>query len=221
VTADLDGSDLAELRRRVVDSVLASVIPQGELTVVSFGFEQPSGWAGSWADGCGGRPNRAWLILSADAGHSRFEYPVGKAIFWRLEAEHVAADLATELDEWICLGTKFGWGSGRGIGDYAIPGPIWPEGRVLEVYPDESVSFPVWECGSQMTADELGLSAELADELLSWHRHLDEAASEDSDSASDREFVGRFETWRDELIDRLRTEVGPEITVATPPRIPT
>lgn len=243
--ADLDGNDLAEIRRRVVEPVLRAATAQGELTVVSLSYDLPSGWEGSWAyDPVG--PLRAWLVVTADVGASRFEHPIGKAMFWRSDAEYEAGFLATELDEWICLGTTFGWGGGRGLGEYDVPAANWPVGRVLEVYPGEDVSLPVWERGRQVSAADLALPDDLVAQLIAWHQSLDHVSSVMDEEEppphvftdpyaqrkhaeatlraagynSWREYVDVFEAWRDELIERLRTELGPSFPVLTPPRIP-
>lgn len=174
---DLDGNDLAEVRRRVVDPVLAAVLDPGELTVVSLDFGMPGGWEGSWADD-GDR--RAWLVLTADGGESRFEHPIGKAMFWRSDTDDEAARLAGELDEWIGTNTRFGWGSGHSLGDYVVPElqRSASADRVLEVYPGEEVSLPLWERGVQVASGELpGLSAELASDLIAWHRDRDAAVA--------------------------------------------
>ena len=216
-----------------------------ELTVLSLSHDMPRGWEGSWAHYPAG-PLRAWLVVSADGGASRFEHPIGKAMFWRSDAEYEAGFLASELDEWICLGTTFGWGGGRGLTDYEVPAAVWPAGRVLEVYPAEEVSLPLWERGRQVPADELGLPDDLVAALIGWHQHLDHVSSVMDEAeppphvftdpyaqrkhaeatlraagyTSWREYVDVFEAWRDELIERLRTELGPSFTVPTPPRIP-
>lgn len=153
---------------------------------------------------------------------------------------------------------RFGWGCGRGLGDYVVPERRWSfsAGRVLEVYPGEEVSLPVWERGVQVSGELLGLSAELASDLIAWHQDLDswvvgmdseemrcenpsrrvptaeliedhvyaarkrrEAALRNVRYASRREFVEEFETRRDQLVERLRAELGPGFPVLTPVRI--
>jgi hypothetical protein len=243
VTHDLDGNDLSEIRRRVVDPVLRAVTAQGVLTIESLSYELPPGWEGSWADNQPG-PRRAWLVLSADEGRSRFEHPISKAMFWRSDAEYEAGFLASELDEWICLGTNFGWGGGRGVGDYVVPAAEWPRGRVLEVYPGLSVSLPLWERGRQVSADELRLPVDLLTDLISWREDLErvstvmneeqsvpshdaphaqrkqrEAALRRAGYNSWREYVELFESRRDDVVERLRLALDPSFSVLTPPRI--
>ena len=84
---DVDVSDLAEVRRRVVEPVLAAAEGAGELTIASLRHDPLPGWEGSWADVPSGL-RKAWLVISADG-------LVVDLIAWHQDLE----DVSVALDE--------------------------------------------------------------------------------------------------------------------------
>lgn len=253
---DLDVADLDELRRRVVDPVLAAMFAPGEVTFVR---RSPDAPAGSWSpfhpadDG-------PWLELRV--GDEGFSHPLAKAGFWLEDPEWVAAELADKLAEWICE-SSFGWGEWRGLpDDWAVPPPL-PGRTVVTIHFADEAGLPLWASGAPAPWLAARLSAELIGDLLAWQTLGESLAEEAEDEgvahigvdpsrppagafaayfeyvserdlaardaeerqraemarARRRDWIGSLEPWRDELVGRLRTELGPDYHVPTPPRV--
>ncbi|HUR75588.1 MAG TPA: hypothetical protein VMZ00_15000 [Sporichthya sp.] len=73
---DLDPADLDEVRRRVVDPVLAALFEPGELTEVQLSAGHPPGWWPAFS----GSDDGLWLHVTV--GAESFTHPIAKAGFW-------------------------------------------------------------------------------------------------------------------------------------------
>jgi hypothetical protein len=159
---DLDPADLDEVRRRVVDPVLAALFRAGEVTDVHVSSARvPDSWSafGESDDG-------PWLQLSV--GAEDFIHPIAKAGFWLDDAEWVAADLVDKLSEWICE-SRFGWGELRSLPDgWAVPPPLAGRSAVSVHFADEEDGFPLWAGGAPAPWLEQRLSASLVADLRAW-----------------------------------------------------
>ncbi len=110
-TGDTDAIDpvLAELRRRVVDPVVASLFSPDELDELALQWESPPCSGNVWIRlVAGGEPFEATLIHRAVDGSDERE-PV----------EAVEARLADWLEDFVCE-TEFAWGQHR-IAHYELP----------------------------------------------------------------------------------------------------
>ncbi len=110
-TGETDASDpaLADLRRRVVDPVVASLFTPDELDELALQWESPP------------RSGNVWVRLVA--GGERFaatliEEPLDDSAE-RESLEDVAARLADRLEDFVCE-TEFAWGQHR-IAHYQLP----------------------------------------------------------------------------------------------------
>ena len=110
---DLDGNDLAEVRRRAVDPVLAALLREDELDSVALGVGGPPG--SPWR----GHEEEVWLAVVARG--ETFHCFVCKAYAWSVSAEEAAAQVHEELQEFIAE-SAFGWGELR-TSDYVVPPP--------------------------------------------------------------------------------------------------
>lgn len=248
---DLDPADLDEVRRRIVDPVLAELFQPEELTGFRFSADQPLGAWSPYRGGDGG----CWLHLSAGAEH--FTHPVAKAGFWLENADWVAAELADKLAEWICEAT-FGWGQWRSLPEgWRPPPPLLGRTSISIHFTDDDGGLPLWAGGvpAPWVADRL--SPALVGDLQAWQalgeqlaaeaeagqppppepgasfgvtvRYLSDtewAAHEAAEhraaaaaSAERRAWIAALEPLRDELVERLRAELGPDYDVPTPPRV--
>jgi len=110
-TGDTDASDpaLADVRRRVVDPVVASLFTPGEIDELTLQWESPPRSGNVWVRlVAGGEPFEAPLIHEAVDGSDERE-PV----------EAVAARLADWLEDFVCE-TEFAWGQHR-LAHYQLP----------------------------------------------------------------------------------------------------
>lgn len=173
---DLDLNDLDEVRRRVVDPVLAALLRPGEL--VSAELVVADDWPDTdnedWAfkrwpnnpDAVrpGDRPNSLFLILRA-AEDELHVARLGELTFSRVDATSTATEFASRLSDWICE-SRFGWGDLRVASELRIP-PA----------PDATV----WVGDGYLS--HLDVSDELATDLRAWQDRyvgwLDEAAAEE------------------------------------------
>ena len=113
--ADLDGNDLAEVRRRVVDPVLGALLREDEIDSVTLRIGLDMALPGSRA-----HAQAVWLTVIARG--ERFDCYVCKAYAWPVSAEAAAAEVYEELQELIVAESTFGWGDLR-TGDYVVPPP--------------------------------------------------------------------------------------------------
>jgi hypothetical protein len=174
MTHDLDVADLPEVRRRVVDPVVAAMIKPGELTSVELTIEfPPASWAYPDSYGDAG----VWLRIRA--GDDRFEYRVAKPGFWLDDAAELAQELAGELCDWICCETSFGWAQVRSRPeDNDLPGPpaTPPDTRAISVHFTDNGGLPLWEAGAPAEPATVPLSPALRADLTAWQNHADALA---------------------------------------------
>jgi ribosomal protein S18 acetylase RimI-like enzyme len=117
---DIDPGDLGELRRRIVDSVLASLLAPDEVDSVQLrvGGSPHS----SWVD----EPRAAdeiWVLLDARGEHEEIWLCHLADEAW--SAEDMASDFYTRVEDWLPE-TRFAWGEQRS-GTYVVP-PHMPPG---------------------------------------------------------------------------------------------
>jgi hypothetical protein len=174
VPLDLDPADVGEVKRRVVDPVVATMLKPGELTSLTIGIELAE--ASWWAFDHFGEEPQVWLRLAV--GDEEFEHRVCKPGFWLDDIEWIAGTLEDQLNEWICE-TRFGWGELRSGPEFAhLPGPrAVPSGlRAISVHANEPGHLPLWEAGAPADVATFVLSTELKDDLLAWQRLGEELA---------------------------------------------
>jgi hypothetical protein len=173
---DLDLNDLAEVRRRVVDPVLAAMFRPGELVSVELvaADDWPDVDEETWAfkrwpnnpDAVrpGDAPNSLYLDLRA-TGDEQHTACLGELGFHRHDARLLADDLASRLSDWVCE-TRFAWGDPRVASELEIPAG----GSVDEL----------WLGDGHLS--HLDVSGALAADLRTWQDRynawLDEAAAE-------------------------------------------
>jgi hypothetical protein len=173
---DLDLSDLAEVRRRVVDPVLGALLRPGELESAELvaADDWPDVDEETWAfkrwpnnpDAVrpGDAPNSLYLDLRA-TGDERHTACLGELGFHRHDAQALADDLASRLSDWVCE-TRFAWGDPRVASDLEIPAGAAGE---------------LWLGDGHLS--HLDVSGALAADLGAWqdryHAWLDEAAAEE------------------------------------------
>lgn len=133
MTRDLDLNDLDEVRRRVVDPVLAWMLRPGELVAAELVVAQDwpdtdnEDWAWKrWpnnpeADRPGDAPNSLYLVVRA-VGDEEQTAQLGTLGFSLHDAADVAERLASTLADWICE-TRFGWADLRDWRGLEIPEP--------------------------------------------------------------------------------------------------
>lgn len=201
VAADLDGADLAEVARRVVQPVLSALLRPGELDwyEVELSSRLPDdGWA----------PSIRVVLL---AGGDRFESVLCEATFGREDAEDCADALSSALEDWLCYDTAFAWGQQRGLGaDLEVPPREWPAGRVVEFYAGEETASPLWARGVNLPLTGLPLSDALTADVAAWSRRYVTLVGVDEEDAGDvswADVVAELEPWRFRLVDRLREEL--------------
>lgn len=114
---DLDCTNLEQVRVRVVDPVIGSLLCPGEVDRVDLRFGPPPGLHPAFEND----DPEVWLVLVAQG--EQFEFRVCKATGMLWDAEDTAAWLYDALWEWLPE-TSFAWGQNR-HGDYVIP-PVDP-----------------------------------------------------------------------------------------------
>jgi hypothetical protein len=171
VPFDLDPADLAEVRRRVVEPVLAAMLRPGELTDLHLGSEIPQA---RWWDFLG-HDQIPSLRLRLTAGEETFEHSLANPGFWLNDATDLAEGLVDRLQDWICE-TRFGWGQLRsGPEPTALPpAPGAPPGvRTISVHLNQVGDLPLWENGRPADEAELKLSSSLRADLAAWQMLTD------------------------------------------------
>ncbi len=166
---DLDPSDLDEVRRRVVDPLLAALFGPGEVQSVDLVVraDEDYGWTRSTTTWPGPR----WLYLKLTAGGEEFDRRLDSISFGRTDGLWLCADLASNLGDWICE-SAFGWGQARWCTVRPLP-RVWAAEHVLEIYVDEHPS-PLFDRGRNVDPSALGVSAELTEALLAWRTLTDD-----------------------------------------------
>lgn len=271
---DLNLGELDEVRRRVVDPVLAAMLRPGEL--VSAELVVGDDWPGlddeNWAFARwpndphaappGTEPRSLYLVIQA-VGDEEHTVQLGRIGFYLDDAGDIADSMVSSLSDWICE-TSFGWADARGADHLEIPGPR------LDEHGRPTVEIWATEGGNPLTVDrvptdpsDLGLSEALAADLRAWQavyaRWSDEAEAEEQRRYTDqmaehqpfgvtatvvddataaqqaaaviearelehlghwRQLVARLEPMRDELLERLRSELGETFFVPPPTRVP-
>lgn len=109
---DLDCSDLGEVRRRVVEPVVRSLVRPEELERLQLRSGPLPGHQPVFDD-----DPEIWLVLTAKG--EQFERRVCKATEELWSAQEQADDLHDALWDWL-VETKFAWGQNRG-GDFVVP----------------------------------------------------------------------------------------------------
>jgi hypothetical protein len=221
VRLDLDPANLGEVRRRVVEPVVAALLRPGELSAIQVEF---------WGPRESGDALEVWATVEAQ--DDRVQARLCKATFEWWDAREVAADLAFEIEDWLPQ-TSFAWGQRREVKlahvaimaprsgktttyGVVIPGRPAPPGvRVLDVFPDEDEPSPVWEEGVNLPLSDLQVPAELSASLLAWRDRWDAETSRLSSWSWD-EVVMSLDPKRRALIRRLREVLGPTFLVTEP-----
>lgn len=216
---DLDGADLAEVRRRVVEPVVHALLRPDELDWLRVQIGPPHD---SWPY-YDRRDDAPYVYVVLSAGGDQLVVQLSKVLFERVDATPDASDLHSALEDLIWQ-SAFGWGQLRKV-DVEVPGPRWPDGqlRLIEVYPAEGVASPLWERGVNVPLAELPLSPDLSADLARWREDYDVALGSAYDE-DDEEVPGwswhglvlEFEPERLRLVARLRDELGPDFIVPTP-----
>ncbi len=274
----IDLADFGEVRRRVVDPMLADLLRPGELTGVELvaDYDWPRNPDDPWPEWLdspfstrpGDAPKSLFLILRADREEPH-SVRLGELGFFRADVDVVAEQIADSLVDWIAE-SDFGRGEARQLrADLTFPAAVARvEGRPVVLLDMDAEDRAVLDAAGAATAPAtLGLSSALVADLDAWTSDLG-AELEALFSALERvqqarfnaEFAGRppglmrmvfaprkkaaaarqrtekavaeahlvrwsrlvaeHEPRRDALVERLRTELGPDFHVPTPPRIP-
>ena len=179
---DLDGRDLAEVRRRVVDPVVQGLMAPEEVRRVTVHVGCP--WTVPSDDDGGDLAAEVWLrLLDADDDeHWHYLGHAGDAGRW--DALAVAGELADALIDLI-VESSYGWGQLRDVDVAAVlPAPRWPPAapgrRSLQMYASLDVGSPIWERGGNLPLETLPVSLQLRNDLAAWqgtyqHVHADES----------------------------------------------
>ena len=92
--------------------------------------------------------------------------------------------------------------------------------RVIEFYPDDTVTMPLWDQDGLLPDDpewlrqELGLSQELIDDLVAWARDWDQPPSRvESEVTAWIERLPERQAEGHRLFGRLQAEVSPRVTL--------
>jgi hypothetical protein len=201
-----------EVLRRVVTPVLDALLQPGELDSVTVQLDAPAGYQPSFRNDA----PEIWLTLIARG--EEFSYRVAKATFERWDAGDVCSELACALEDWL-PGTSFAWAQLRTTpGDlqlpparrYGVPAGV----RVVEVYPDEGVRWPLWDADGNVTPDALGLSQPLSEALAAWNRRANTIF--DGPGTQWAAGVAALEPERTRLIAAMRDELGDAVHVPVP-----
>lgn len=163
---DLDLADVAEVRRRVVDPVLAQMFRPGELDLAELTVgppNVPSGWGTE-------RDHAPELEVTLQVGEEDCSIYLGHVTLYPWNARELARDLADRLSDEICE-SSFGWGQLRELRAGFVPAPAaeGPAGaRQLHVLITAEGGLPLWEAGRPADVEGLGLSAALRRDLRAW-----------------------------------------------------
>ncbi len=226
---DLHLGDLDEVRRRVVDPVLAAMLRPGELVRAELVIDEDwpgsddAGWAfHRWpnnphATPPGSEPRSLYLVIHA-VGNEQHTVQLGSIAFYLDSAIDRADSLKGSLSDWICE-TRFGWADARTAEDLVLPGPRLDEqGRPrIEIWATEGDN-PLTVDRVPTDPAELGLSASLTADLRAWRAlgatAADEAEAEAQrrfgDRISDREFFGMTAAFVDDAVAARQAAVARE-----------
>lgn len=204
---DLDPADVPEVRRRVVEPVLAAMLNAGEAAEVHLAIEMPG--ASWWTFPDSEEEPTVWLRLRVEG--EEFEHGVCKPGFWLDDAVEIAEQLADQLRDWICE-TSFGWGDLRSVpGAADLPGPpaVSPGARMITVHLHEAGGLPLWEDGTPADATSLGLSPTLLTDLSAWQvRAGAYAEAADARNRALAHPTGRSGVWMADVSERSMSTRG-------------